>query len=286
MKLITLIPFKNESAFIKTAIESVKHISDEVICIDDNSSDNSSLIAKNLGAKVYLNNDLINYGWSELNIRKNLLNLGRDHSGTHFLCLDADEAITSNFQQHISIIENLKPKQRLCLQWLAMWKSTTYYKNDHSIWSNNFKDFIFCDDGTINFPDVWMHTPRTPGVDWEYTTVPLIKGAVMHFQFTDWTSFQIKQCWYRCSELIKYDGNNSSLINEKYNITLDDTNSKLDKLNESYYDGFTLPDYKKIYQQGLWRLNQIKNWFKLYGLDYFSKLDIWHVKEINDLKYG
>lgn len=285
MKLITLIPFKNESAFIKTAIESVKQFSDEVICIDDNSSDNSPLIAKNLGAKVYLNNDLVNYGWSELNIRKNLLKLGREHGGTHFLCLDADEAITSNLQKHISIIENLKPKNRICLQWLAMWKSATNYKNDHSVWSNNFKDFIFCDDGKIDFPDIWMHTPRTPGTDWQTITLPLEVGAVMHFQFVDWNAFQIKQCWYRCSELIKNGGNNSSSINEKYSITLDDKNSKLDKLNESYYSGFALPNCKEVYQQTLWRLDQIKNWFKLYGLDFFSKLDIWHVKEINELKY-
>lgn len=285
MKIITLIPFKNEQAFIKTSIQSVKLFSDEIICIDDNSSDNSSNIAKELGAKVYLNSDLIEYGWSELSIRRNLLKLGREHNGTHFICLDADEAITSNFYKNINTLESLKPGNRLVMQWLAMWKSVDFFKNDHTVWSNNFKDFIFCDDGKVDFPEIWMHTPRTPGTNWPTMTLNPNLGAVMHFQFSNWDAFQIKQCWYRCSELIKNNGSGSDAINNKYKITLDDQNSITSKLGNDFFSDLDLPNLDEIYKQTAWRLEQIKNWFNKYGANYFLNLDIWHVDEIKKLKY-
>ena len=63
-----------------------------------------------------------------------------------FYFLDADEAISSNFKENFSIIKTLEPGQSLELIWLAMWKSLKRYKNDNSVWSNNYKDFIYRDD--------------------------------------------------------------------------------------------------------------------------------------------
>lgn len=286
MKIITLIPFKNEKYLLPTAISSVKDISDEVIAINDNSIDGSDKIAEEMGAKVYNNKDLIEYGWSELSIRKNLLKLGREHSGTHFICLDADEALSSNFKDNLEIINTLKPGQKLLMQWLAMWKSTTQYRDDHSVWSNNFKDFIFYDDGHLDFPDVWMHTPRTPGVNDPNTCIKIPKeiGAILHYQFSNWASFQIKQAWYRCSELIKFNGSNYHQINNKYSMTLDDNNVRLNNLNESYYNKLIIPNIDDIYRQTEWRLSQIKNWFAKYGSNYFKDLNIWHVADIRNLR--
>jgi glycosyltransferase involved in cell wall biosynthesis len=285
MKIITLIPFKNENHLLPTAISSVKDISDEIIVINDNSTDGSDKIAGEIGAKVYDNRDLIEYGWSELSIRKNLLNLGREHGGTHFICLDADEAISSNFKNNIDIIDTLKPGQKLVMQWLAMWKTTTQYRDDSSVWSNNYKDFIFYDDSKMDFPDVWMHTPRTPGDNNSNTNIIIPKeiGSVLHYQFSNWSAFQIKQSWYRCSELIKFNGGNYHEINNKYKITLDDNNIGLTNLDVSFYNGFIVPNIDNIYKQTEWRLKQIKEWFEKYGVDYFKNLDIWHVEEIKNL---
>jgi glycosyltransferase involved in cell wall biosynthesis len=285
MKIITLIPFKNEKYLLPTAISSVKDISDEIIVINDNSTDGSDKIAEEMGAKVYNNKDLIDYGWSELSIRKNLLNLGREHGGTHFICLDADEALSSNFKNNLDIMNTLKPSQKLGMQWLAMWKTTKQYRDDYSVWSNNYKDFIFYDDGRIDFPDVWMHTPRTPGDNNHNTYIKIPKeiGGILHYQFSNWSAFQIKQSWYRCSELIKFNGGNYHEINNKYRITLDDNNVRLSNLDESFYNGFIIPNIENIYKQTEWRLIQIKEWFEKYGVDYFKDLEIWHVDEIKNL---
>ena len=44
MKVIGLIPFKNEEHFLPTYLSNVKPICDEIIAVDDHSTDNSRKI--------------------------------------------------------------------------------------------------------------------------------------------------------------------------------------------------------------------------------------------------
>lgn len=291
-----MIPFKNEETFIEHAINSVKEISDEIICINDNSTDLSPEIAKNTGAVVVNSSERVDYGWPELKIRNDLLSIGRDYGGTHFICLDADELISENFKKNINIIKELPKNTKLRMQWIALWKSYTRYKNDNSVWSNNYKDFIFHDDGKTKYPNVWMHTPRTPTSGWNEITIPPSVGCVIHLQFVFWESFQIKQAWYMCSELLENNGENYNLINEKYKITLDPNKfknklayryyeSKTTKnVNTSWYDFNSLPEENLNIIEPNWRMVQMKEWFNIYGVDYFKSLNIWHINELKKYK--
>jgi len=107
MKIITLITFRNEEHFLKTPIQSVANITDEVVCINDKSTDNSQKVAEELWASVYENTHASELGSTENEIRNSLLNLGREHNGTHFIILDADEALSSNFENNIQLIKEL-----------------------------------------------------------------------------------------------------------------------------------------------------------------------------------
>lgn len=303
MKFITLITFRNEEHFLKTPISSVADITDEVVCINDKSSDNSKKVAESLGATVYDNTFSNELGSTENDIRNTLLNLGRDHGGTHFIILDADEALSSNFKNNLNLVKELIPGQSMELQWLAMWRSLNRFKDDKSVWSNSFKDFIYCDDiklGLDNYEfknkdykkhDVaWpTHPPRTPGN--KKIRYGREIGAVLHFQFSNWEAFQLKQCWYRCAELIQNDGNNSDFINRKYKITLENSGLVTDLKNKyktrkvplDLQQDIEFPDLDKIYNQNIWRLDQIKNWFDEFGKSYFSELEIWHLNEIKNI---
>ena len=105
MKVIALLPFKNEEWCLPSYLHNTTKIVDEIIAIDDGSIDNSVKILEDAGAKVYSSEKLIkfNSGWSEGSIRAELLKLGREAGGTHFVCLDADETFTNplidNFQE-------------------------------------------------------------------------------------------------------------------------------------------------------------------------------------------
>ena len=132
MKVIGLIPFKNEEHFLPTYLSNVKPICDEIIAVDDHSTDNSRKIMEDAGVivKGYEDTEKLKGGWTCGLIRQHLFNYGREAGGTHFVCLDADETFTSNFVPIArDIMSQLEPGEKVRMQWLALWKSCTHFRN-------------------------------------------------------------------------------------------------------------------------------------------------------------
>lgn len=290
LKVVALLPFKNEEKFLPSYCSGVLPIIDTLVAIDDSSTDNSGKILQEECAKANVKLVLDHNKQEDVyyvdRIRKNLLTLGREEKASHFICIDADETFTANFALNArKIMERLEPGHKLCMQWLALWKSVNHYKNDNTVWSNNYKDFIFAEDNKSETHKTFIHENRTPGVNNEENNVKLNPkyGAVLHFQFSDWQNFQIKQAWYRCREFVS----NPSLvgqINEKYRITLDDPNSIVSALPDSWKAGIVNPEIS--FNNNLendWRLKKIKELFGAHGSEHFKDLEIWHVPEIRAL---
>tara|TARA_B100000378_G_scaffold165425_1_gene133191 strand:- start:602 stop:1528 length:927 start_codon:yes stop_codon:yes gene_type:complete len=297
MKVIALLPFRNEEWCLPSYLHNTTKIVDEIIAIDDGSIDSSAKILEDAGAKVYSSEKLIkfNSGWSEGSIRAELLKLGREAGGTHFVCLDADETFTNplveNFQE---LIPQLQPGEKMSLQWLALWKSYSSYRHDATVWSNNWKDFVVCDDPSLSYNhNQHMHVGRTPvsvsdinNESWR--RLENEHGAVMHFQFSAYNNFQLKQCWLRCSELIQ-EPHNFQGINIKYSITLLEQNVGLEEMPKSWYDGIVLPKVENFDPE--WKdssfvradlLPGIYKYFEDYGVEFFENLNIWHVPQLRN----
>ena len=297
MKVIALLPFRNEEWCLPSYLHNTTKIVDEIIAIDDGSIDNSVKILEDAGAKVYSSEKLIkfNSGWSEGSIRAELLKLGREAGGTHFVCLDADETFTNplveNFQE---LLPQLKPGEKMSLQWLALWKSYSSYRHDATVWSNNWTDFVVCDDPSLSYNhNQHMHVGRTPASvsdvnNESWRRLENEHGAVMHFQFSAYNNFQLKQCWLRCSELIQ-EPYNSQGINIKYSITLLEQNVGLEEMPKSWYDKIVLPKVENFDPE--WKdssfvradlLPGIYKYFEDYGVEFFENLNIWHVPQLRN----
>ena len=295
MKIVALLPFKNEEWCLPSYLHNTLKVVDEIIAIDDGSIDDSAKILKDAGAKVYSADNLRNFnsGWSEGSIRAELLKLGRESGGTHFVCLDADESFTNNFVEiSKESISQLRPGEKIAMQWLALWKSYTHYRHDSTVWSNNWKDFIVADSPELTYNSKQhMHLGRTPLGDHEsgkshWISYPPNYAAVMHFQFSVYNNFQLKQCWLRCSELIQEPGTEGA-INAKYSITLLDQGVGLQEMPKEWYDGVPFPtvdnfdsewNEDKFLRKDL--LPGIMKYFDDYGADYFKGLDIWHIPQL------
>ena len=301
MKIIGLLPVKNEEWCLPSFIHSMNKICDEIIVIDDGSVDLSSYRMEKAGAKVYSADKLRNFnsGWSEGSIRAELLKLGRESGGTHFVCLDADESFTNNFVEiSKKSISELRPGEKIAMQWLALWKSYTHYRHDSTVWSNNWKDFIVADSPELTYnSNQHMHLGRTPISPHEsgkshWISYPPNYAAVMHFQFSVYNNFQLKQCWLRCSELIQEPGTEGA-INAKYSITLLDQGVGLQEMPKEWYNGVPFPtvdnfdpewNEDKFLRKDL--LPGIMKYFDDYGVDYFKDLDIWHIPQLKEKLNG
>jgi len=297
MKIIALLPFKNEEWCLPTYLHNTLKVVDDIIAIDDGSTDNSVKILEDAGVTVYSSEKLRNYksGWSEGSIRAELLKLGREAGGTHFLCLDADESVSNMFVVLFDqIVAQMNPGDKISMQWLALWKSYTQYRDDRTVWSNNWKDFFFMDRPDLKYNSKQhMHLGRTPVGLNEFGQSSWLRlrsehGTVLHYQFSAYNNFQLKQSWFRCSELIESPGTEAA-INSKYSITLLDDNVKLTEMPEEWY--IDIPTPKVVNFDPDWKeenfvrgdlLSGIKKYFDDYGVEYFKGLDIWHIPQLKE----
>jgi hypothetical protein len=165
---------------------------------------------------------------------------------------------------------------------MAIWKSATRYRDDRSIWSNLFIDFAFCDDRDSAHSFAWLGVGRTPATKTgaERIKVDPSVSCVLHFQFAAWNRFQMKQAWYRCSELIQAPGT-ARQINQKYAMTLEDRRAGLRAVPASWLEGLEISPELENAPLG-WHLQAIEGFFEQYGIVYFERLQIWHIRELRE----
>ncbi len=280
MKIIALVPIKNEAWILPAYLSSVRPLADEIIALDDGSTDDSKEIIERSGGLVFAAgmNGEKNINMSER--RKKLLALGRERGGTHFIWLDADETFSGNFIKNgREIIAGLKPGEKLLMRWIALWKSSDRYRNDDSPFGKNFKDFVSCDDPSYGFGDKFLSEDRTPGPYDNCRTLGQEEGVVLHFQFAFWDRNQMKQAWYRCSELIN-GSRSAKQINDIYSITLEDGYAENFLVPSGWLDGIELPGGDTL--PSSWHYDAILKFFNQRGIEFFEPLQIWHIKELHD----
>lgn len=278
MKIIALIPVKNEAWILKTCLTSLKSVADEVVILDDNSTDGSRELAASFGAHV-VNFDSGSEKHVDMSARRQkLLDIGRQRGGTHFIWLDADEAFSADFLPNArELIATLAPGEKLCLQWIQLWKSVNKFRDD-GVYHSLFKDFVVADDPNAVFKKQSLSEGRTPGHNDKLRRIAPEQGVVLHYQQSDWRRYQFKQAWYRCSELIE-GARSAKRINNTYLFTLDDGSDKISIVPEKWISGLPLLCY---IEKSEWHEKAIYGFFDKYGIEFFEPLQIWHIKELHD----
>lgn len=279
-KIVGLIPARNEAQIIEQCLHALSLFTDAIVYLDDASDDNSVEIVESVASQYHVERIIKKQIWrrDEPADKNALLKAGREIGGTHFIVIDADEMLTANCLQNDFLrnrIKDLKPGDRLMLNWIHLWKQPDFYRSDAG-WAYRFKDFIFCDDGLCSYSSEFIHTPRTPcnlsGISYYLDGN---EHGMLHFQFMNWTNVVIKQSWYKCLEHIRTPEKSVEAINQRYAFSMDTTHVEILPIQKSWFDGYDFYSPKCFNTQEEWRTKQMNQWVNQYGIDYFKELDFW-----------
>ena len=305
-KIIGLMQVRNEAPIIEQALRGLAVYTDEIIVLDDASDDDTPAIVQTLAKELHITEIIQETlsGWThrtEIENRQKLLDTGRAHGGTHFIELDADEIFTALCAKDNWLrkqILALEKGQILHLPIINLWKSFDFYRSR----IGEFPDIvdcsaIFCDDGISTLADNkrvshsgFIHFGRFPVNRVKQKPDVYSKNlnySILHLPFVNWDNTFVKRGWIMCLEVIrlkeglsvKFPGRTVRDINDFYKTFHNYSEEGIELkptppewLDYSFFD-------KACYTTRLvtWRKQQVLNWFKHYGRDYFKDLDIWHI---------
>lgn len=285
MKIVALLPVKNEDWILPTTLKPLCEISDHIIAADQFSTDNTKTILSNEEKVTIIQNEEIVHSNK---VRWRLLDESRKLFGENniIINLDADEIIPPKlFYKKLKQIQQYPAGTLFSAQWTQLWRSINMYRSDDGVWNpkKNRKIFLFRDNGKQQYSNEFIlndHTSRVPTINTGKIinlNIPLI-----HFQFVNWDRSQIKQVWYKCSE--KINGIDPKKINEKYYHSTNENNLQLSKTKSKWFKNL---EVNKSIENSLiietWYYKEIKDMFLKHGKDEFRELDIWSNKYVQEL---
>lgn len=268
MKIIALLPVKNEAWVLRHCLTSLSFC-DEILAIDDSSTDNTLAILKEFNCTLIQFKTDATIGWGEYEIRNHLLQQARKRGATHIVAIDGDEMFSDAFVLNSrNILSSLVPGQVLALPWVNI-------KSDSEIFSpTETKVFACADDTTIQFKKGFLHIPRVPDTpNIKELTLP---NAVIHFQYINILRLEYKKIWYMMSEYEKQT-RSALRINATYNsFTHNSEDFEIATITQT-----PLPDPET--DDGFWQKDKVFTILAKRGCKFFEPLDIWNQTELYDM---
>ncbi len=267
MKIVGLVPFKNESKALCSCLKGLAPYVDATVCLDDNSTDDSCEIVRSLETVCRV--EALLKAPSSVHCeganRNHLLDKGRVLGGTHFVVVDVDEQLTATCMLNAVFKEALAscaPGEGVALPWLHLWRSNTHFRSDACPWVDNWRTFAFADNGA-SYPNGTAHVQRTPATDSRCLKGPY---GLIHWAFYNWTNNVLKQRWYLMLLRIL----DSHRLIERYKPAEDETGLQCTELPAGWMPTTSkASDYDPV---KYWRLEEMRGWVRQYGLAYFEPL--------------
>lgn len=267
MKIIALLPVKNEAWVLRHCLQSLSFC-DEIIAIDDNSTDTTRTILKEFNCTIIPFKTDTAVGWSEYAIRNHLLQVAREQGATHIVAIDGDEMFSDAFVLEArTILSTLQEGESLSLSWLDI-------KNDKEILTPTITKVFACADNRTNqYQPGFIHIPRVP--DTLKIKELALPYAVIHFQHLNQKRHEYKKIWYMMSEFEK--GTRSAL---RINTTYHSINYTTSVFDISTVTSKELPNAAN--DTGFWQQEKVFNVLAKRRCAFFEPLDIWYLSEMRN----
>jgi glycosyltransferase involved in cell wall biosynthesis len=290
MKTLILIPVKNEEWILEHTLRNMAPFADHILVADQASTDSTREICAKFPNVTVIDNP--NQGHSN-RVRWLMLDEARrlfpaaDHN--LMICIDADEMIApAGIEAMKMMVANgsAVPGDVFRLRWIQLWKKANQYM-DEGAWKDSWKNIAFVDKPphASDEPNEYRrdfvindHTSRVP--DTHMGNVIRIDHPLLHFHFVAWKKSQLKQAWYRCTELIS-GKRNAKRINNTYRVTLMPSDVRVQPVPPEWTAGLDIPQSLEDVSSS-WHLEEIIGFFEKHGALFFEDLQIWHVPELHE----
>lgn len=282
MKLVGVLPVRNESWILRCTLPAMLTWLDEVVVLLHGCTDRSEAIVKQLAgdgggrvSRLYRDAD---EHWQEMEHRQLLLEAARNRGATHIAYLDADEAVTSNVVPKMrEWIGALPPGGVLQLPMIPVWSSPYQMRVDPCVWTQASLTVAVADAPGLCWKDRegYQHHNRNPrGSKLTPSPVDRGMGGGLHFQFCDQRRLRWKHRLYKMTERIRWPNRMSAqAVDREYSMALDEAGLQLSDLPEPWVAGLQLDRI----QIGLapWHRAECHRLWKKHGPKKFEGLELW-----------
>lgn len=286
MKIVGVLPVKNDAWFVEKAAKSLSMWADYVMIFDESSTDGSELIYRKLeligNIEIIRNRPKFNFTTPDL--RNYMLNAARKFEGNNLIIeIHADEVMSAEILKSCirnKLTEGLKPGEALMLPWTTLWKTPTSFRNDSSVWANNYCWFGYVDDRNVQFTGSVFHGPRAPESFLKNKKV--VSGLeVIHYQFVNLANERSKQALYQIFERNHFPERNVEWVNKRYAVAFDERGLSVEQISPEKIMPWVdrgidlLEEYPDTDLN--WRDVEVLKNFERYGLNRYKDLNIWYI---------
>ena len=277
MKVIALLPVKNEAWVLEHTLASLSGFCDVILINDQQSTDGTREIAARFPKAVWIES-------AESQIceqaRWRLWDVARDYDGTNLLwCTDADELVSPRlarrFLDDTQDGADRRRRDRFPLLPLLEQPGALPHRVSAGRTRPYLKPVAIVDDRRADYD-------RSRALPLHEERVPIAAGArrlkaehvpVLHLQWLLPNRSQMRQAWYRCREWMQ-GGRTAAAINEQYAHTLPERYVPTAPVPHEWIDDVTLPG-TAVDAEPSWHEADILRWFDERGVAFFEPIEIW-----------
>jgi hypothetical protein len=224
MKLIGILPVRNEDWVLGLSLRALLMWCDEVIVLDHASTDLTphilSGIAEETGKVTVLQDS--DPTWKEMAHRHRLLQAARAAQATHIAIVDADEVLTGNLLLRIRAeVQALSPGGLLRCGLPCITGSLDQYRIDGVFGERAETSIAFGDREDLAWytqHDGYDFHHREPYGAKKQGSIPRKRGGLMHLQFVYRRRLVAKHALYKMTEVLRWPGREPvAAVEQRYN---------------------------------------------------------------------
>jgi len=290
VKLIGLLPCRNEDWVIGLSARAALMWVDELIILDHASTDRTPDILRELfyeyRGRVFTvaQSDPT---WREMAHRQYLLDIARQQNATHIAIVDADEVLSGNLLNSIRpAIERLRDGKLMQLPWTCLSQGTGRYFSS-GVWGTNWVTMAFADHPNYGWAarDGYDFHHRHPVGSNSTLNVERRgsqgAGGLMHLQFSSRRRLRAKQALYKITEVLRWRHKfTDEQINAKYNLAVyesDPLTTPTAEVPAEWWEPYESLMHRLDVHAEPWQERAVRDAIAEHGRDKFAGLDLFGV---------